>query len=320
MIAGLGVLAMLPERSLGDWGLLSVLVTFWGSAFFMIAIAVDTIPPFTISAVRLSLASLVLLGAMKIAGESLPPLFLRQTPGRPLNPVWFSLAGIGLIGNAFPFLLLAWSQTRLPSGIASIYLSFSPLTTLVLAHFFIREERMTRLSVSGFGLGFLGICLLAGPGAWSGLFVSDGALIYQIAVLSAAVCMGLSNIIAKRMKPVAPLGAATGLSLVAASITMPFAFIVDRPWALTPSAYSLTMVLLLGLLPTGLANVIFFVLIRRTGAVFLALVNYLTVPWAILMGIVLLGERPGWNALLAVVLILSGVAISQTPARRAARG
>ncbi len=310
---------MRTEHSLKDWGLLAILVVFWGSTFLMIAIAVETIPPLTLSAARLVLASLVLLITLKISGETLPPLYLREAQFKRVNPVWFSLLGIGLIGNALPFLLLAWGQTQIPSSIASIYLGFSPLTTLILAHFLIRGEPITRTSALGFALGFAGICALMGPSAWSQFSLHAGTLVYQIAIIIGAVFMGLSNVIAKRMDRVEPLGAATGLTLLASIIITPLALVIDRPWDLTPSPQSLVMVVLLGLLPTGLANVIFFVLIRRTGAVFLALVNYLTIPWAVLMGMVFLSERPGWNALFALILILSGVAISQSRARRAAR-
>ncbi len=309
---------MQTEHSLKDWGLLTILVVFWGSAFLMIAVAVETIPPLTLSAARLSLATGVLFCALKISGESLPPLFLQDAHVKKTNPVWLSLLGVGLVGNALPFLLLAWGQTEIPSSIASIYIGFSPLATLVLAHFLIRGEPITRPSALGFFLGFVGICVLMGPTAWAQFKLQDGALVLQIAIIIAALCMGLSNVIAKRMAPVAPLGAATGLTLLAALIITPIALIVDRPWTLSPSAPSLAMAALLGLLPTGLANVIFFVLIRRTGAVFLALVNYLTIPWAVLMGVAFLSERPGWNAALALALILGGVGISQSRARRAA--
>ena len=310
---------MRTERSLKDWGLLAILVVFWGSAFMMITVAVKTIPPLTLSAARLSLAACVLLIALKLSGEKLPPLFLHDAHVKTVNSVWVSLLGLGLLGNALPFLLLAWGQTQIPSSIASIFLGFSPLTTLVLAHFFIRGEHITRTSALGFFLGFIGICVLMGPSALAQINFNTGTLVFQIAIIIGAVSMGLSNVIAKRMGPVSPLGAASGLTLLAALAMIPIALIVDRPWNLAPSSASLAMLVLLGLLPTGLANVIFFFLIRRTGAVFLALANYLTIPWAVLMGMVFLGERPGWNALLALLLILSGVGISQSRSRRMAR-
>ena len=130
-----------------DWALLFALVAMWGSAFMFIKIAVAHVPPATIAAGRLAIGAVVLLIVIRAMGLRLPPF----------SGVWRQYAVLAFVGNALPFYLIAWGQRGIDSALAGILIAFMPLATLVLAHYFVRGEQVTRARAIGFVLGFIGI-------------------------------------------------------------------------------------------------------------------------------------------------------------------
>jgi drug/metabolite transporter (DMT)-like permease len=306
---------MWTQRTSKDWTLLATLVVLWGSAFLMIKLAVTTIPPFTAVAVRLILALVILYLTMRLIGQRLPPFFSLSNNGLKLaSPHWPYLILVGIAGNALPFSLIMWGQTRIDSGLAGILMAFTPLTTLLLSHFLIANERMTGWKTLGFTLGFFGICILIGPSAIDGL-TRPGDFLYQLAVFGGAISYGLSTVLARKMPPLHPVSAGTGIALVGAILMTPIAVIVDRPWTIEPSLLSLSMVFLLGVFPTALANIVFFLLVKSAGATFVGLSYYLFPLWAVMMGVVFLDELPDLSMFLALIVILLGVGLSQIRSR-----
>jgi drug/metabolite transporter (DMT)-like permease len=99
--------------------------------------------------------------------------------------------------------------------------------------------------------------------------------------------------------------------IAAVMIMAPVAAVSDgaRPFELSPVGAS--AVALLGVMSTALATVVYFKLITLAGPSFLSLINYLIPVWAVLLGTMLLGETPEWTALIALVLVLSGIALSE---------
>jgi len=302
---------MATERTATEWALFATLVVLWGSAFLMIKLTVDTIPPLTAVAFRLILALAVLYPAMRFSGQKLPPLFTLNADTQHIaRRQWIYLALVGITGNALPFSLIMWGQTEIDSSLAGIFIAFAPLTTLVLAHFFLPGEPMNKAKALGFGLGFLGIVVLLGPGMVN-QFDKSNDLFHQLAVFGGALSYGVSIVMARKMPVLHPMSAGTGLTLVAMLLMIPLAIFFERPWSVEPSGLSLLMLCLLGVFSTGIANVLFFFLINSAGATFVSLSNYLLPMWAVLMGAIFLSERLSFNTLAALTLILMGVGLSQ---------
>ncbi len=299
------------ERSLRDWALFFLLIAVWGSAFSMMKLAVASIPPLTAVAIRMILGLAILYPTMLLMGQKLPSFFPKKESQQSSGPIcWLYLTVVSLTGSILPSCLLMWGQAEIDTSLAGILIAFAPITTLILAHIFLPDEKMTIPKITGFVLGFIGIGVLMGPSAL-GRFGSDDIFIYQFAVFCAAIIYGSNHVIAKKMPPLHPLAAGTGMVLIAAVITTPIALIVDQPWTLQPTNLSLFMVFLLGVFPTGLAYVLFFTLINSAGPTFVALSSYLVPIWAIMVGVFFLGERPGINVLAALILILAGSGLSQ---------
>ena len=116
-----------------DYGLLLLLSAIWGSSFLFIKVAVETLPALSMTAARLTLSVLILFAMAALAKEGLP---------RGLK-TWGWIALAGLFGNALPFGLIAWGEERIDSGLAAILMSHMPLTTMVLAHIFTADEKLT---------------------------------------------------------------------------------------------------------------------------------------------------------------------------------
>ena len=126
-------------RPLSHWLLLLALVAMWGSAFMMTGVAVRGFTPATLVAIRLVIAAALLGGLVLLSGRRFPRS--RQ--------FWLFSLAISLAGNCLPFWLISFGQQRIDSGLAGILMGIMPLTTMVLAHFFVRGERLNGTKAGG---------------------------------------------------------------------------------------------------------------------------------------------------------------------------
>jgi drug/metabolite transporter (DMT)-like permease len=303
---GAVVYLMPTQRTPRDWALLLALVVVWGSSFMFNRIAVASLPPLTVVAGRIGIAAIVLIIIVCALGKRLP------SPGR----AWWPYVVIAIIGNAVPFYLITWGQLVVESALAGILIAIMPLATIALAHFLIAGEHLTRRRATGFGIGFLGIVLLIGPAALAGVGGDVLRIVSQLAVLGGALCYALQSVLTRLIIKGDVLVAAAATLLIAAVIAVPAALWLDRPWTLVPAGSSVAAVVWLGVGPTAIATVLYFMLIRSAGPSFMSLVNYLSPGVAVMLGLLVLGEKPHANAYLGLALILAGLAYSQSrPAR-----
>lgn len=289
-------------RPLSHWLLLVTLSLLWGSSFALTRIAVAELEPAMLVVGRNLLASLALLGLVLLLGRAWP------RGGR----LWGFMLAIAVVGNMTPFLLISWGQQRIDSGLAGILMAIMPLMTLVLAHFLVAVERMTSARLAGFVIGFAGILALVGPAALRELGGQGETLLAQLAVLLAACCYAINTIIA-RHKPASDAWSTSALVLgMACLLTLPLALLpAESAWPTGLSSAALWAVVVLGVLCTALGSVVYFTLVAAAGPTFLSLINYLIPLWAVAIGLLFLGERPEWNHLLALGMILLGVGVSQ---------
>jgi drug/metabolite transporter (DMT)-like permease len=271
----------------------------WGTAFVFIRGGVETVPPMGVAAGRIAAAAAVLCLAVPLSGLKFPP------PGA----IWLQFLVLGIIGNVLPFYLISWGQQRVPSGLTAILMAVNPLVTLVLAHWFVAEERMTAGRTAGFALGFLGMLVLVGPEAISRIGGSPSDAVHQGAVLAGALCYALNSVLVRRLPEINALVASAAVLAMASLVVIPVAIVVVPPS--TPSLASLAAVAWLGIVPTALATIVYFQVIASAGPTFLSLVNYLVPLVALLAGFAAYGEQPSWSALLALVLVFSGIGLAQ---------
>lgn len=285
-----------PSMKGSDWLQLILLALIWGLAFFLTEICLRDLGPASLACGRVGTAALGLIGVAGLTGQPLP---------RSLAD-WGPLAAMGLVNNALPFSLIMWGQTHIESGLASILNATTPLFTFVLAHFLTTDERMSRRGLAGIGIGFLGALALIGPGALAGL---DGRSWGQFAVLGAALCYACAAIYGRRLRHLAPVTAAAGMTTAATLILLPAAALLERPWTASPDAATWGALLALGLVSTALAYILYFRILASAGATNLLLVTFLIPVAALLLGTLVLGEEITTTALLGMALIFAGLAI-----------
>lgn len=295
------------QATLFDWALLASIVALGGSAFVMIRTAVETMPPGVVAVGRLWVGAILLYAVMRHAGRRFPPLFIRAKGRLHLRRSWGSMIAVGAIGYVLPFFLFPWAQQFVESGLAGVYMAFMPIWTLALAFFFAGEKANAK-KLAGFVLGFAGVVILMGPDVIKGAGSAD--LRAQTALFIATLLYAVSAIFSRRAAPIRPRIFAAGVVLVGAILSTPallFFEIHPAEWG----AASLLSVIALGIGPTGIAAVLIIILIRRAGAGFMSLANYITPLWAVALGAIVFHERLEANAFIALGIILVGVAIAQ---------
>jgi drug/metabolite transporter (DMT)-like permease len=264
-----------------EWALLMVLSVIWGGSFFFVGVAVTGLPPLTIVLLRVGLGALVLHGVVRVLGQRLP-----RDRG-----TWGAICLMALLNNLVPFGLIAWGQTHIASGLASILNATTPLFGVIFAHLWTADEGLSRGRLAGVALGFAGVVVLLGPEALHGLGTD---LLAQVAVLGAAACYALASVYGRRFGRLglAPLLLATGQVTASTLMLLPVALMVDRPWQLPfPGAPIIWAVAGLALLSTACAYILYFRILATSGATNILLVTFLIPVSAILLGVTFLGER-----------------------------
>jgi drug/metabolite transporter (DMT)-like permease len=295
------------SMSVTDWVLLLALSLLWGGSFFFAQIAVAEVPPLTLAVLRVGFAALLLAVAVRAAGQRVP--FAR---------LWPSFAIMGLTNNAIPFTLFFWSQTQIPSGLASILNATTPLFTVLVAHLATHDDKLTPARLVGLIAGFGGVVTMIGPDLLKELGINVAA---QLACLLAAFSYAIGGVYGRRFRYESPLLVATGQLTASTLVLLPLAIVIDRPWLIpTPSASASVAVILLAALSTALAYLIFFRILARAGATNVMLVTFLIPITAILLGTFVLGESLEPQHFAGMAAIAIGLAaIDGRPARYLAR-
>ncbi|MEM7565885.1 MAG: DMT family transporter [Pseudomonadota bacterium] len=288
-----------PLRMSGmDWTLLVLLAVIWGGAFFLVAIILRDLDPLTLVAGRVVIAAVTLWVLALVWRLPMPRTW----------PVWRAFLVLGVLNNAVPFSLLAFGQTQIGAGLAAILNATTPLFTALVATLALADERLTPAKTLGIALGFLGVVVMVGPNALAGLFDSVAG---QIACVGAAFSYGLAAVYARRFKALglAPRQIATGQLTASALVMSGIALLFAQPHALlTISATGLASLAAMGVVCTALAYLIYFRLVANAGATNASLVTFLVPATAILLGVLVLGERLTGPEIAGMALILAGLA------------
>ncbi len=291
-----------PSDGLGpstyDYACLLLLGLMWGGAFMFTALAVESVPPATTVAGRLVIAAVLLAAIAAALGRQWPRGWR----------AWALITLSGIVGNALPFTLISWGQEEVPSGPAAILMGIMPLATLVLAHIFTADEKLNRYKIAGVFMGLIGLVVLVGP---TKLFGLGENVVRELVIASAAISYGVNTLLTKALMGHDRIGLGAGVMLTSALVMVPVAFILDNPMALTPTVTSASSVLVLGIVQTALAALLMFHVVKRNGATFFSQINYLVPPIGLMYGAVFLSEEVTLNALMALVLIVSGIAIAR---------
>ena len=282
-----------------DWVMLITLATVWGGSFLFNAILVAELPVITIVAIRVTVAALALWGFVRVTGRKIP-----TSP-----KVWGALLILGVLNNAIPFSLIVQGQTQIPSGLASIFNTTTPLFTILVAGFFLTDERFSVPRVLGVVVGFSGVILMVGPEALGGLGADFWA---QLCALGAALSYGFASVFGRRFRElkVDPVMVATGQVTMSSLVLWPIALWIDGLqdiWGLSFNAAA--SMFGLAVLCTSFAYILYFRILERAGATNISLVTFLVPISAIILGVLVLGESIFIKEIIGMTLIGLGLAI-----------
>ncbi|MFJ8957882.1 DMT family transporter [Lentzea sp. NPDC102401] len=275
-----------------------LLALLWGSSFTLIKVSLEGLTPGQLVLSRLILGAAVLLSIAAVRKVALP----RSAQ------IWGHIAAAGLFGNVIPFLLLSYGEKTTGAGIAGVLIGASPLLTLALATAALPTERATPRKAVGLVLGFIGVVLLIGP--WDEAL---GSFSGRLACFGAAVSYAIGFVyVRKYLSPLglAPLSLAASQLVAAAVLQAVVTPFLD--WRTPSFTGPVTMsIVLLGLLSTGLAYVLYFRLIGDVGATTASAVNYVVPVFAVLVSVLFLGEHVTWNLIAGGLVVLVGVAYAE---------
>ncbi len=244
------------------WGYLLLLSLIWGSSFILIKKGLVGLTAFQLGSLRIIFAALFLL---VIGFRSLIKIPHHQ---------WRYIALTSLFGTFIPAYLFAIAQTQIDSSISSILNSLTPLNTLLIGVLFFRLD-FRRNQIFGVLIGLVGSALLIWNGA---VHHPNQNYYYAFLVLIASICYATNvNLIKKYLSDLPPLSITTGNFLVLLFPALAVLYSTGF-FAMTYGEEvqeSVLYILILGVLGTGIANIIFFKLIQISSPVFATSVTYL---------------------------------------------
>jgi drug/metabolite transporter (DMT)-like permease len=279
------------------WLVFILLGAIWSSSFMWIKIAVQEIGPITLVAFRVLFGLFFGIVVIFIQGVQLPRSFR----------VWSPLLVLGLINVAIPFFLISWGEQSIDSAVASILDATVPLFTILIAHYLLRDDKMTWPKVLGLLIGFAGVIVLMSKDVGA----SFGSLLGQLAVVLASVFYAISAVFARRTTEDTPGILRSAGPLVSATLVMWLAtFFVESPVEIPQLGITWIALLFLGVLGSGLAFVMLYYLIHEIGPTRTSMVTYLFPLGGVILGVAFLNEELSWQLLVGAALIVVSLAVA----------
>ncbi|MSV53974.1 MAG: EamA family transporter [Actinobacteria bacterium] len=276
-----------------------VLTTIWGFSFFFIKVASSFLDPYEQTFARMGFGALALILIVLVTRRK----FIVR------GPAVKHLALITVMAQVLPFATFAWAIHHISSIAAGLLNSTMPLWTAVLAVLMLPEEKLTTFRVGGLILGFLGLLVLLG--VWDVNFQAN-----WLAYTACAFCtIGYAFSAIWTRKYLTPMGL-DSISAVATQLTIGAAicavFAIASPHEITSWPITgILAIVALGVLGTGAALVIGFVIVKRAGAIAMSTVTYSIPVVSTLAGVLLLNEKMNWYEPIGALIVLIGIAIVQ---------
>lgn len=276
-----------------------ILGVIWGGSFFFTKISFQSLSPVGVVFWRLAIGALALYIYAKFRGTKLPKKW---------KP-WL-VAGIGgVFMNALPFVLFAYAQTKVTSILASIINGATPIMTLLAILLFFRNEKLRPNVVLGLLIGMAGLFVVLA--VWQGFGDNDPVAV--LSMVAAICCYGIGGPFIKRY--VHPLGLRheiTALAQVGGAALAVLPLYVAGPLLIAPLNIQVVLsILALGAVGSGLAYVLYYIIIAVAGSAIANSVTYLTPLVAIALGVLFLNEELHWYEPVGGAIVILGALISQ---------
>ncbi len=295
----------MPETKPNLWvegPLLALLALLWGSSYLFLKIAVAEIPPFTLIAIRVSIATLFLLIVVAVRNDRLP------SDAR----TWGKLLIQSMLNSILAWTILAWGQQYVDSSLASVLNSTAPIFVFFITLLITRHEHISPLKLGGALLGLIGVVLIVGTEALNGFGTQ---LAGALAALTGALLYACAAIYGKNFAHLSPAVTSATTMIWATVWLVPLSLAFDQPWTLRPSPEALIAASILAVFCTGGALLIYFRLVNTLGSLGVTSQAYLRAGVGVVLGVVFLGEHITPMIGLGLGAALLGVVAINLPAR-----
>lgn len=283
--------------------MLFILSAIWGSAFIAIKISLNYFSPVSVASYRLIVASIFLL-IFYIIGKYKTSLNRTDL---------IMLLFVGVVGNFLPFYLISWSEQHIQSSTAGILMGVGPILTLILSHFFTKDDRFTYSKLISISIGFIGVLFIFEIDTLFNFGTANSLQLFsKFLIIIAALGYMISNIVAyNTLKHIDSFSITFFATLFGALISVPFLLYSETIQPSYINFSALLPILYLGIFPTALAFQLRYHITKTSGPVFLSYVAYLIPIFALIWGFVLLSEEIYLNSIIGITLILFGVYIGK---------
>ena len=278
-----------------DYFFLVLLALIWASAFFNIKIATYSYGPLTIAFLR------IFFGAIPIVLLC----YLKNIKIEAFSKDWYWFASIGIINLAIPFFLIAYGVQKVQSNLAAILMASTPLTAVILSHFFTKNEKVNLIKFIGVLVGFSGIVFLFSDK----ILINENNFLSALIIFFASTFYVIGGLLTLKISNKKNENVTASILIWATLVLFPICMFIEQPWNLSPRLDSTISVIYLGIFSTGIAWLLRFYILKNNGLVFQAQVAYLIPIFGVILGFLILNEKITYKVIIALIAVIIGIYI-----------
>ena len=283
----------MKKPNLFDYLLLLLLALIWASAFFNIKIATYSFGPVTIAFLR------VFFGAIPV----LLICYYKRIKIEAFSKDWHWFAMIGFINLVAPFFLIAYGIQSVQSNLAAILMSTTPLSSTVLGHFYLKNEKFNLIKTFGILVGFSGILYLFSDN----LLISENNFWSALLILLGSTCYVIGGVLTLKISKKKNENVTGSILIWAIIILLPLVSFIEQPWNTIPRLDSTISVIYLGLVSTGIAWLLRFKILVNNGLIFQSQVSYLIPIFGTILSYIFLKELITSKVLISLAAVSIGI-------------
>jgi len=281
------------QPKLIDYILLILLALIWASAFFNIKIATYSYGPVSIAFLR------VLFGSIPV----LLLCYYKNIKIEAFSKDWHWFAMIGFINLVAPFFLIAYGVKSVQSNLAAILMATTPLSATALSHFYTKNEKFNLVKSFGVLIGFFGVIFLFSDN----LLINENNLFSALLILLGSTCYVVGGLLTLKISKKKNENVTGSILIWATIILIPLVSFIEQPWQVIPRVDSLISVIYLGIVPTGIAWLLRFRILKNNGLIFQAQVAFLIPIFGVVLGYIFLKELITTKVLISLIAVSIGI-------------
>jgi len=213
---------------------------------------------------------------------------------------WHWFAMIGFINLVAPFFLIAYGVKSVQSNLAAILMSTTPLSSTVLGHFYTKNEKFNLIKTFGILIGFSGIVFLFSDN----LLIDENNFSSALLILLGSTCYVIGGVLTLKISKKKNENVTGSILIWAIIILIPLVSFVEQPWQNIPRTDSVISAIYLGIVPTGVAWLLRFRILKNNGLIFQSQVSYLIPIFGTILSYIFLKELITFKVLISLTSCL----------------